>query len=405
MRRLFVVFCFTLLASCMHPQPPSMTNTVPSLFVLPPEWTPTGRSELDRTVSAISSATLPSESRDGSPSASTLTDQALSIMKQGGYSLAAGIWGQILQEDPQNAEAYYQRATCYYYMSEEKLFLDLYIGDLDQALRDIDTAISIRGDDGDYYSLRQLIYIGILSVMDVEVDREYMANIALDNARKAYSLGTTIEPYPDRIIITDLLFTNQCQTALDELQLLLDETPVDDSSRGGLLSIQSQAFSCLGRVEDAIDAINESMSNHMNMDWKKWLKSVYLYHMEKYDDSLKLINEVVYADMPGVGERLYFRAAICLARGEISQARSNLESGKARTWLRHGMLPYVEAQLSLQEGDTDTAIQLLLYAETTFEPFQNPQRRKIQKQLAAFGVTPLDPTPSISHFYPATPIP
>jgi hypothetical protein len=73
--------------------------------------------------------------------------------------------------------------------------------------------------------------------------------------------------------------------------------------------------------------------------------------------------------------------------------------------LRHGMLPYVEAQLSLQEGDTDTAIQLLLYAETTFEPFQNPQRRKIQKQLAAFGVTPLDPTPSISHFYPATPIP
>jgi len=324
-------------------------------------------------------------------------------MGQGNFSTAIQQWDQVLLQDPQNSDAYYQRATCYYQLTGGETFLQRYEYSINQALSDIDMAISIRGDIGDYYSLRQEIYIGIASIVDREVDREYLANIALDNARKAYSLGTTIVPYPDRIIITDLLFTMQCKEALVELQPLLDETPVEDFSRGGLLHIQSQIFACLGKLNDAIKAVDASMFDNMNMDFKKWLKSAYLYQNGRYTEALPLLNELINTTPGGGGERYYLRAAIYYAQAKFDLALQDLETGKRNTWARYEMLPYVEGQIALDQGDKETAISLWSYAETTFEPFFTPMRWKVQKQLAALGVKPLNPTPSVP--YLATPIP
>jgi tetratricopeptide (TPR) repeat protein len=331
-----------------------------------------------------------------------LTAQAKAFMHEGDFSRAIQIWDQVLLQDPQNSDAYYQRATCYYDLSDGEKILETYAGYVNLALHDIDRAVLIRGDIGDYYSLRQSIYIGILSIVDREVDREYLANIALDNARKAYALGTTIEQYPDRIIITDLIFTMQCQEALDELKPLLAKTSTDDLSRGGLLHIQSQAFACLGQLDNAIGAVDASMFNMENMDFKKWLKSAYLYQSGRYPEALSLLDELIDLTHGG-GERYYLRAAIYFAQGKIDLAERDLEIGQGNTWGRYEMLPYVEAQIALKNGDKETAISLLLYAETTFEPFFTPQRWKVQKQLAVLGVKPLIPSPSVP--YLATPIP
>ncbi len=409
MKRILIFLCFITLGACdnRHPQSFFDARTISTIIFLPPQWTPTitDTSAPDRTVLSTLSLPAPSHGEATPSSILDLSKQAQSIMDQGGYSLAIGIWDQVLAQDPQDDNAYYQRATCYYKMSQEKNVLEYYQSDIGHALRDIDAAIAIRGDIGDYYALRQSIYIGILSVLDVEVDREYIANIALENARKAYSLGTTLEPYPDRIIITDLLFSNQCQKALEELQLLLESTPADDSSRGGLLSIQSQVFSCLGRLEDAIDAIDTSMFNEMNLSWKKWLKSVYLYQHGEYEESLLLLDKLIAENYNGGGERFYLRAAIYFAQGKFDRVPGELNKGRARTWMRYEMLPYVEAQMALREGNTEQAIRILLYDETTFEPLFFPTQWKVQKQLSGLGVTPLNPTPSISITYPATPIP
>jgi len=308
-----------------------------------------------------------------------------------------------LLQDQQNSDGYYQRATCYYNLTDGENNLDSYIDHINQALKDIDMAISIRGDIGDYYSLRQSIYIGIVSVVETEVDREYLVNIALDNARKAYALGTTLVLHPDRVIITDLLFSMQCKEALVELQPLLDETSTDEFSQGGLLVIQSQTFACLGKLADAINAIDASMFNKENMDFKNELKADYLYQSERYAEALSLVNELIDAQPSYSGERYYLRAAIYFAQNKFDLALQDLETGQENTWSRSELLPFVEGQIALKKGDKETAINLWLYAETTFEPLFTPTRWKVQKLLASLGVEPLNPTLSVP--YLATPIP
>jgi tetratricopeptide (TPR) repeat protein len=312
-------------------------------------------------------------------------------------------WNQIIAQDPTNADAYYQRATIEESV-EARGGLDAYTESIEQALKDIDTAIALRSDIGDYYSLRQTIYIKLMDKYPLQVDAQYLGKIALDNAYKAHELGTSIEQYPDRIIITDLIFTNQCELALQELQKLMEQTPKDQSTYGGLLHIQSQAYACLGRVDEALKSVNDSMFNNKNMEYKKELKAEYLYLSGRYEEALPLLNEVISCCIyGGGGYRYYLRAAINYELGKKELILDDLAYGMANTWDRGSFLPYVEAQIALDEGRKQDAIQALQLAEATLSSKFNPLRWKIQKQLAALGAKPIRPTPSVS--YQATPIP
>lgn len=310
-------------------------------------------------------------------------------------------WDQVISQDPKNADAYYQRATIYNSRSQTGS-LDTYNSKLDLAILDIDKAISLRPDNGDYYALRQSIYYQRASNEQFEVDREYLNRIALENAYKAYHLGTTIE-YPERIIVIDLIATSQCEIALTELQKLMDKTPKDQSSYGGLLHIQSTAYACLGKLEDALKSVNASMFNNKNTEYKNELKAQYLIQLERYDDALSVINETFACCGYLGGYRNYWRAEIYYKMGKMDLVQEDLDNGMRNTWGRGGMLPYVEAQIALGEGRKKDAIQLLQLAEATFDPNFNTLRWRIQKQLAELGAKPLNPTPSVP--YQATPIP
>ena len=74
-----------------------------------------------------------------------------------------------------------------------------------------------------------------------------------------------------------------------------------------------------------------------------------------------------------------------------------------KKWERGGMLPYVEAQLALDEGRKGDAIQLLQMAEATFsDPIYNSLRWKVQKQIKTLGAELLVLTPYANS---ATPMP
>jgi len=310
-------------------------------------------------------------------------------------------WDQVIAKDPENADAYFQRATLIYNASDLTHNLEVYLSKLDQALNDIDEAISFRSDIGDYYALRQSIYWYIAVSQYYAVDRQYLVEIALDNAYKAYQLGTTTE-YPDRIIVIDLIFANQCQKALDELQKLIAQLPEGDTSLGGLLHIRSQAYACLGRLDDALQSVNDSMFNNMNMGYKKDLLIQYLLMLGRYSEALPILDEQIGTSELR-GDRYYMRAEVYYNLGMKELVQDELNEGIPRTWGRGGWLPYVEAQMALDEGRTEDAIQLLQLAEATFNPTYNPMRWKIQEQLKSLGALPLTLPPSVP--YSPTPIP
>jgi tetratricopeptide (TPR) repeat protein len=310
-------------------------------------------------------------------------------------------WSQIIAQDPGNADAYFQRASAIYKSNQAIGSLDAYISKLELALQDTDMAISLRSDIGEYYALRQSIYYSLSNTTIYSVDREYVSEIALDNAYKAYELGTTTE-YPERIIMDDLIATNQCEKALSGLQELIAQSPPGDVSVGGLLHYRSRAYACLGRLEEALQSVNDSMFNNMNMEHKTYLKILYLIMLERYDEALPLLNERIAGSTLG-GDHYYMRAYIYYYTGKKDLVQEELYTGMPKTWERGEFLPFVEAQLALDEGRTEDAIQLLQIAEATFIPPMNPLRWKAQKQLEALDAHPL--TPSVSAPYQATPIP
>jgi len=310
-------------------------------------------------------------------------------------------WDQIIAQDPGNADAYFQRATIIYEAAVAVGSIEYYRFTLEQALKDIDQAISLRSDLGEYYSLRQSIYYELAWLEEFSVHNEQLMSIALENAYKAVELGTT-EQYPERIIILDLIFTNQCQKALDEVQKLIDEHPAGVSSLGGLLHIRSQAYACLGRLEEALQSVNDSMFNDLNMGYKYDLKMQYLLMLERYEEALVLLNERI-CDCELGGWRYYMRAQVYYRQGKTDLALADLTEGQFNTWERGGWLPYVLAQIALDDGRTEEAIQLFQYAEATLNPTYNPLRWKIQEQLALLGSHPSTIAPST--LYQSTAIP
>jgi len=311
-------------------------------------------------------------------------------------------WTQIIEQDPQNANAYYQRAYAIVASNRAVGSLDAYLSQINLALKDIDTAIALRPDMGEYYSLRQTIYDIFAGTKDYVVDSEYFSGLALDNASKAYELGTTDE-FPDRTIINELIATNQCDQALNNVQKLIDEISPEDISLGGLLHIRSRAYACLGRLDDALKSVNDSMFNNQNMQYKNELKTQYLILLGRYEEALPLLDEQI-CQCELSGWHYYLRAEIYYNTGKKNLVQDELFTGMMKTWGRGGMRPYVEAQVALDEGRTADAIQLLQFAEATFtDPIYNSLRWKVQELLKTLGAEPLTPTLSVE--YPATPIP
>lgn len=311
-------------------------------------------------------------------------------------------WSQIIKQEPKNADAYYQRASSIYKVNRAIGSLELYVWKLDLALQDIDAAVALRSDFGDYYSLRGQIYAALAETEEYGVDQEYLLGLALDNAYKADELGTTIDEFPDRTVMVDLIYTNQCDKALDEVQQSIAEMQPDDVTLGGLLWIRAEAYACLGKLDDALKSINDSMLNNENMEFKSQLKVKYLILLGRYNEALPLLDEAI-CNCELAGWQYYWRAEIYYNTGKKKLVQNELTTGMPKTWDRGGMLPYVEAQLALDDGRTEDAIQLLQFAEATLDPTYNTLRWKIQKKLEDLGAKPVQLTTSIP--YIGTPIP
>lgn len=262
-------------------------------------------------------------------------------------SLPITHWDQIIAADPENADAYYRRSDSRFYSTEAKGSISKYRDEIEKALFDIDTAIELSPEKGDYYSLRQRIYSQLLTTMDYTVDTQYIGTIALDNAYKAYELGTSLEDYPERIIVLNLIDSGRCSDSLKEVQKLMSVTPKTEVSYGGLLHIQSQAYACLGNMKDALASVDASMFNNVNIDYKKKLKARYLYELGRYDEALVLVNESISRYPEYHGFRYYLRAAIYYEKGMKELAKEDLYRGMSNTWSRGGFLLYVEAQFAL----------------------------------------------------------
>jgi Flp pilus assembly protein TadD len=327
-------------------------------------------------------------------------DKAKALMNQFDYSSAIPVWDQVIQLVPELDDPYYQRALSYYFLTKTQRDAQEYSYYLNNTISNTDSAIAIRPGMGDYYALRGLAYADWGNLEELNADREYLYGIALDNARMAYSLGTT-DALAEKNIAEDLVYSNHCQEALTEIQNVISKTPTRDTTLYDDLWVQGSALACLGRLDEAIQAMTTSKSDGQEVSEKQFFEAVYLYEAGRTDEAFSLINQSISIAPSYSGDRYYLRALIYYERGQRQLAVQDLDTGAGNTWFHGGLYSYVQGRMGLDLGDVGSqshaqAVQVLQYSEATLGPEYNVFRERIKKELTALGIEPLSTQVSVN---------
>jgi tetratricopeptide (TPR) repeat protein len=391
----------------------SSIESSPSL-VMPSATVPISSPTQTATATQLSTATvtrspIPTSTQDVSATkkagvslASPLISQAEVMILNSQYAQAIPLLDRAIAYAPDLDEPYYLRAKCYFHLLENSSIFSEFQDYISLGLKDIDQAIALRSDDGNYYALRQSILNELAGNLDYQVDRIAINKLALENARMALDLGTT-EDFPDRIYANGLINNDRCEEAKKMLQDMIDRTDPKDTSIGGLYHIQSRAYACLGDLNRAIAMVDKSMLNNMDMEYKKGLKAGYLYQAGRGNEALPILNELIEKNPNYGGIRYYLRAAIYIDRGDRKKAEEDLSTGEGKTWFHGGLYSYVLGQMALADGNTEEAISQFQNAESTLFITDYALRQRIIKKLKQLGALPLEITPSV--MLDATPIP
>jgi tetratricopeptide (TPR) repeat protein len=321
--------------------------------------------------------------------------QSRDLVAQGKYAEAIPLLDQAIQSAPDLDELYFLRAESYHGLMRQQRSQSEYQDYLDKALADIDQAIAIRPDHGDYYMLRQYLLVGLAGLQNYQVDAANISEYALQNAVAALNLGATLDEYPDRIYITDLIFTRRCEEAIQQLQKMIDQTDPNEPSIGGLYHIQSMAYVCAGQVDRALQMVDKSMFNNANMEWKYELKARYLYQAGRSNEAFQLLNKLIGEKPSYDGWRYFLRALIYQEMGEREKAAEDLMMGASNTWEHGGLYAYVQGKMALEDGNMEEGIAMLQEAEATLDYLFTPLQKRIQTELEELGAKPLEITPSV----------
>lgn len=349
---------------------------------------------------------IPSTPTPPLPSADidVLMEQARSLMAEGKYDQALPIWDEFIRQRPEADIAYAERAFCYYNLLPREHNQQQYEAYVRNALADMDRAIELRPDLGDYYAFRHDVINSLSDWEPYRVNRQAIQLIAHENAQAAIALGYS-EGYrfTDRVYAEDLTILGQCEQGLAEIERMLTSTTPDDPSITGLYRMRAEALACLGRFEQAVHDVDSSLQNPNFVISKTYQKTAYLYQLGRLDEALAVISESLESKPTFQGYRYYLRALIYYDMGETDLASADLETGSYYTWERSGLYAYVSGKMALDAGQREEGIDLLQLAEASLDHNFSLVRARIIEELTQLGAEPMFITPSIP--INSTPIP
>ena len=111
----------------------------------------------------------------------------------------------MIEKYPEMDEPYYLRAASYNALTKQQRSLAEYKDYLYRALEDINQAIAIRQDKGDYYMVREWLLDSLSGNYEYHIDQVHISKLAAENSKMALDLGTTVDDYPDRTYAVNLI--------------------------------------------------------------------------------------------------------------------------------------------------------------------------------------------------------
>ena len=374
---------------------PTGLSVNPAPATLPPAWTPTPTFTPLPTASERAPAVV-------ADAADAQQREVLELMDDQQFAEALPLLDEIIQREPGNPWAYYQRALSLLNLAQGNPSLSAYLDYSRKAIADSDQAIRLAGEPiGDYYSARSWGFENLSLVAENRVDQDRLAEVALENLRIAVALPHN-DPYRERGIPMLLVQLGRCDEAQVEVDRLLQERGQDLAPSATLSYVQGITLLCLGEYQQALQRLNTAISIYPLCTYH-YLVAAARYHKGDTDAALDKLNFIIGECPAFAGFRYYLRALIYHERGRDEDAVEDLLVGSLNTWSQAGLKAYVEGLMALDQGQRQRGVDLLKLAEMTIDRSHGPFVERIRRELVELGESPYAPTPDASP--EATPIP
>ena len=389
---------------------PPRTTVLPStpfLYpTLPPEWTATWTptpSRVPPTASASPTASATPAASYSQRLAAAKADitRATNLTNSGQYVAALDLWNKVISRVPEYVDAYYQRTICVVNLGPAMRVDAAFRAAMQQALADMDLALSLDPRKGNYFYERQAVYDSLARHELYRADQDYWEELALADAQAAERFGATI-PYANRTTAYLLIDAGHPQEAFDLFSKLPPAPGTKRETDAGLQEGLAESQFAQGFVDEALQHVNLAIKASSS-EPKVREKALILLSQGKPADALVQINNLSAAGtLCGCG--YYIRALIYYQMGKPDLAQADIDTGTQQTWERGGLRSYVLGLLALDHGDQATGKQLLQEAQASLPRRYGPVLLKqIQAKLDQLGLARLDPTPYAKFI--ATPMP
>jgi len=366
---------------------------------LPPTWTPTPSA----TIGPSPSATQPTSPDAAAQSLeSDLAALARLQMSVQNYRRAIVTWGEIINQSPGDLEAYYGRAYSYLSVTDRPASWDEFARYSQAALADLEQAFALSpAASGDHYLARAWAFENLGSAADLRVDHDRLIEISLENLRAGLSL-----PHDNPLSAYDaarlLLRLGRCDEAMQEIERLDTERGAGLAPSPQLLYYRGVALICMGRYQEAWDALHASADLEFNCETEYQLALAY-YLLGRIDDMFWNLYNATMDCVSQQGHGNYFQALVMYEVNQMGRAHSSLDKGFRESGDPWELKAYVEGLMLAEEGKREEAIGRLQQAELTLLPIRGPFLDRIRRELAALGGSRVVATPMAAPA--ATPIP
>ena len=398
--------CQLLPASGPPPAPPqTVLPSTPLVYpTLPPEWTATWTPvPASATPTPVRSATPEGSYSQRLAAAQPDIAQALKLTNNGQYAAALAQWNQIIARLPEYADGYYQRVRCWLHLAPAIRVESDYRALQEQALADMDLALSLDTRNGNYLHERQFIYYNLAQLELYRVDQDYWEALALADAQAAVRFGTTLD-YADRDAAYRQIDAGHPEVAFDLFNRLPPAPGRSLVSDAGLQEGLAESLFGQGFLDEALAHVNLALRLSPT-EFKRRLKTLILLSQGQPALALTQLNQISAAGTL-CGCDYYIRAFIYYQLGKPKPAQADIDTGSTQTWERGGLRSYVLGRLALDQGDTVTGQQLIQEAQASLPRSYGPALLKqITQKLTDLGLARLKPTPYAAATATAMPTP
>jgi tetratricopeptide (TPR) repeat protein len=338
--------------------------------------------------------------------AAALKQQAIPLLQIQNYIEAKPILDQILELVPDDDETLFNRADCLIALTNQSTNLDETIQNTYQAMRDIDAAIALKPEEGNYYLERGTILQTWGHLEERSVNRTYLLGLSNDNLEAAIALGSEHQANIEPMIIDNLVEMEAFDQAIPRAEAYLKNSTSLTLNKGEVMSHLARAYLSQDRFDDAKKMIAQAQQSDAPQVELATMQVYMTYLDGDYVTARGQVDEFMLSGKELSAEFFYVRSLILFSQGEWENTVTQLESAGDSTFVHGGLYSYIQGEMGLQlEGDDNhaKAINELQYAEASLHPPYHLIREKIQAQLKELNVATLEPTVSVGLM--ATPLP